>query len=76
MELIIKIDEQTYDDVKKEYEALGDYEVIGEFEYAIANGISLDSVKPEIERAIGDFPTSVIYSIFYKHLKENENDNI
>lgn len=47
---------------------------------AVQNGISLDTVKaeikPEIERAIGDYPTEVVCSIIEKHIvKESEEQN-
>ena len=41
MKLIIDIYDKTYEDVKNFYDNLGEFEVIGEYEYAIANGVPL-----------------------------------
>lgn len=77
VKLIIEIDENTYKDIKngKVYSSVRD--VPQESVLAIANGTPLDSVKaeikPEIERAIGDYPTEVVCSIIEKHIvKESE----
>ena len=42
MKIIIDIDEGTYKNVKNFYDNLGEYEVIGEYECAIAEGIPLE----------------------------------
>ena len=41
IELVIKIPEKAYESCKKEFKNLGENELIGEYEYAIANGTLL-----------------------------------
>ena len=55
MKLIIDIDEETYKNVKNFYDNLGECEVIGEYECAIAEGIPLEAIKTDVHRHKMDF---------------------
>lgn len=52
MKLIIDIDDKTYKDVKQFYDNISEYECIGEYELAIAEGTPLSKFLEELERKI------------------------
>ena len=49
MKLIVDIDEKTYKDIKQFYDNMSEYECIGKYELAIAEGIPLENIKADIE---------------------------
>ena len=69
MRLIIDIDNYQYEHFLRHYKDEPSPRLIDEI---IANGIPLDDIKAELERAIGDTITDYVYYLVDKHIKENK----